>query len=270
MSDSTEAFRRRERTREDDDDRHVRQCTGRGDEEQERRILPVGVLAVAAMNNRSRLFIPGKENFFAGIHYEFVMIDNGCNSLLLPFPEPPSQLDQFRDVFFSWSVSHSRGTPTLTIKRTLTDIPIGQMKLTLSDQEFPFIRLRFHITKAAAIFLKNNSHGTNLNDRDIQRLNDFLTALGPNDSKQRRHVLLGQQFLKDKMCVQNDPVFVIATKTFDGPLQRTLAEVRLLLDPAVEEFTEFHDLEDEDHDGDDDEEGRPSWGPEDDVDECDD
>lgn len=66
MSDSTEAFRRRDRTREDDDDRHVRQHTGNGDEEQERRILPVGILAVAAMNNRSRLFIPGKENFFAG------------------------------------------------------------------------------------------------------------------------------------------------------------------------------------------------------------
>eukprot|EP00977_Amphora_coffeiformis_P009433 scaffold2180_cov168-Amphora_coffeaeformis.AAC.7 len=73
------------------------------------------------------------------------------------------------------------------------------------------------------------------------------------------------------MCVQNDPVFLIATKTFDGPLQRTLAEVRLLLDPAAEEFTEFHDLEDEDHDGDnDDEERRTSRGPEDDVDEHDD
>jgi len=98
------------------------------------------------MNNRSRLFIPGKLNFFAGIRCEFVMIDNGC-----------TQLDQFRDVFFSWSVSRSRRTspinsPTLTIKRTLNDIPIGQMKLTVSDQEFPLIRLRFHITKAAAIF----------------------------------------------------------------------------------------------------------------------
>ena len=91
-------------------DSHVRQRTGGGDEEQQRRLLPVGVLAVAAMNNRSRLFIPGKENFFAGIRYEFVMIDNGCNSLLLPFPEPASQLEQFRDVLFSWSVSHSRRT----------------------------------------------------------------------------------------------------------------------------------------------------------------
>lgn len=76
---------------------------------------------------------------------------------------PACQLDQFRDVFFSWSMCHPHGTgaissPTLTIKRTL------------------------------------------------------------------------------------------------------------LLDPAVEEFTEFHHLGDEDHDGDDNEEGRTSWGPEDDVD----
>jgi hypothetical protein len=40
--------------------------------------------------------------------------------------------------------------------------------------------------------------------------------------------------------------------------------------PVVEEFTEFNDLEDEDHDGDDDEERRTSWGPEDDGDENDD
>ncbi|CAB9519996.1 expressed unknown protein [Seminavis robusta] len=135
-------------------------------------------------------------------------------------------------------------SPTLTIKRTLTDTPIGQMKLTLSDQEFPLIRLRFPIARAAAIFVKNNSQGTNLDDTDIQRLNDFLAARGPNDdTNQRRRAAVPKG--------QN----------------RILAEVRLLLDPAVEEFTEFHDLEDEDHD---DEEGRTSWGPEDDVDECDD
>eukprot|EP00977_Amphora_coffeiformis_P009434 scaffold2180_cov168-Amphora_coffeaeformis.AAC.8 len=67
MSDSAAASRRRERTREDEDDRHIRQRTGRGDEEeQQQRILPVRVLAVAAMNNRSRLFIPGKLNFLLG------------------------------------------------------------------------------------------------------------------------------------------------------------------------------------------------------------
>jgi hypothetical protein len=81
--------------------------------------------------------------------------------------------------------------------------------------------------------------------------------------------LLGQQFLKDKMCVQSDPVLMIAAKNFEGPLQRTLAQVRLLLDPVVEEFTEFHHLEDDDHDGDDDEERQTSWGPEDFVDEND-
>ena len=58
------------------------------------------------------------------------------------------------------------------------------------------------------------------------------------------------------MCVQNDPVFLITDKTFDGPLQQTLTEVRLLLDPVVQEFAELHDWDDEDHDGDDAEEGR--------------
>ena len=118
------------------------------------------------------------------------------------------------------------------------------MRLTLSDQEFPLIRLRFHITKTAAIYLRDNAQNTNLDAAtDIQKLNDFLTALGENNDSinNRKHVLLGQQFLKDKMCIQNDPVFLITDKTFDGPLQQTLAEVRLL-DPAVQKFAEFHDF----------------------------
>ena len=37
---------------------------------------------------------------------------------------------------------------------------------------------------------------------------------------ERKRVLIGEQFRKDQMCIQNDPVFVIATRDFDGELQR--------------------------------------------------
>ena len=103
----------------------------------------------------------------------------------------------------------------------------------------------------------------------MQWLNNFLTFLGTtNDSMERKHVLIGQQFRKDKMGIQNDPVFVIARRNFDGELPRTLDEVCLVLNPAAEDFAEFHDLEDQDNNGGDDKEvGTFWWGPEDDVDE---
>ena len=44
------------------------------------------------------------------------------------------------------------------------------------------------------------------------------------------------------MCIQNDPVFVIAIKTFDNQMQRTLTKIYLLLDHAVEDFTKFQYL----------------------------
>ena len=63
------------------------------------------------------------------------------------------------------------------------------------------------------------------------------------------------------MLFFHDPVFVIASKTLGGLLQRALARVCHVLDTAVEEFTGFHEfLEDEDHGGDEKEEVQMPWG----------
>jgi hypothetical protein len=48
---------------------------------------PLHILVVAAKNAKNHFFIPSKINDFARIRYEFVMIDNGCNSLLFPFKD---------------------------------------------------------------------------------------------------------------------------------------------------------------------------------------
>ena len=223
------------------------------------------------MNNKSRIFVPGKNNTFAGISYEFVMIDNGCNSFLLPFPTERTALEQFKATEqFTWHISYSMGTgairsPTLTIKHRLK-LPIGDMQLHLQNGTYPLHRLRFHVDKDAATFLLA-LEGTDLDEADRGRLEDFLGTLGDAEASPRRHVLLGQLFLKDKLCIQSDPVFVIAEKDFEGPIQATLARVQRLVAHSVENFDEFHDLEDDDHDGDDNEEKRRSWGDDDDIDE---
>ena len=234
-------------------------------------LLPAGVIAVGAMNNRSRIFVPGKNNIFAGIPYEFVMIDNGCNSFLLPFPAERSVLSQFMaPEQYTWRVPHSTGTgtirsPTLTIKHRL-NLPIGDMRLDLQNRSVPLNHLRFHVDKGAAKFLLA-LEGTDLDSHDRTHLQSFLNILGKNEGVHRRHVLLGQLFLKDKLCIQSDPVFLIAEKNFDGgAIQATLAQVQRIVAPMLENFEEFHDLEDDDHDGDDNEEKRRSWG-DDDIDE---
>ena len=51
------------------------------------RQLPQHIHAVPARNAKNRFFIPSKTIHFAGMRCDCVMIDNGCNSFLLPFNE---------------------------------------------------------------------------------------------------------------------------------------------------------------------------------------
>ena len=116
--------------------------------------LPTGVIAVAAMNNRSRMFVPGIDNTFAGMAFPHVMIDSGCNSLLLPLPHDVSALNHFAGKSYAWTVSTLSGTGasnplTLTIKSKL--LPhVGEMKLSVMSLSVPLPRLRFDVTKEAA------------------------------------------------------------------------------------------------------------------------
>merc|ERR1712008_357092 len=183
------------------------------------------------------------------------MIDSGCNSLLLPFPQDMSVLGPFRNDMCQWAVSYSAGTgaiqsPTLTIKHRLANRQPFNMRLALSLEVFPLQRLRFHITKDAALALMRDA-SDQIEETSMNRLKGFLDVLGNRPSMSRTHVLLGQQFLKDKMCIQCDPVFIVVRNDFDGQLQDTLLQVQRIISPAVEQFQGFHDLEDEDHEGDD-------------------
>jgi hypothetical protein len=224
--------------------------TARKDER--RSSLPNGVIAVAAMNNRSRMFVPGVDNTFAGISFPHVMIDSGCNSLLIPFPEDISILDPFAGTRYAWTVSTSSGTgatssPTLTIKSKLLP-SIGEMKLSLMSSYVPLPRLRFHVTKQAAQLLLRKEK---IDDNDKNVLRAFLDAVGDGESKVRTHVLLGQLILASHVSVQSNPVFMICDKSYDGPLQEDLNAVWEIVKPLVDTFDNFHDLVDEDHDGDD-------------------
>ena len=236
-------------------------------DEADRLSLPSGVVAVAAMNNRSRMFVPGVDNSFAGIAFPHVMIDSGCNSLLLPFPQDISSLKPFSGKRYAWTVSTSSGigaisSPTLTIKsKFLPDV--GELKLSLMSHSVPLPRLRFHVTKEAARLLLEMEK---IDDGEKTILRTFLDALGESESKLRTHVLLGQLFLSNYLSVQSNPVFMICEKSYNGPLQEDLLTVWEIVKPLIDTFENFHDLEDEDHDGDDNEEKRLSWGS-DDVDE---
>jgi hypothetical protein len=86
MSVNAEDDRRRDR---EDDGQHVeeRQVRPRSSAPH----LPGGVIGVAYRNGRHHFFVPSKTNTFCGITYPYLMVDSGCNSLLLPFPQQDTE-----------------------------------------------------------------------------------------------------------------------------------------------------------------------------------
>src|SRR5947209_3103587 len=95
-----------------------------------------GVIALARRNRKSRFFLASKENWFGGFRVDAVMIDNGCNSILLPLPTQqdiinlPSLFPPGKDFF--WEISNSKEVQAksliLKIKATKGTIPISLCK----------------------------------------------------------------------------------------------------------------------------------------------
>jgi hypothetical protein len=261
------------REREEDDVEETRHVRPRSSLD----ALPPCVIGLAYRNRKHRFFVPSTNNSFAGIPISYVMMDSGCNSLLLPFPQAKQDdgtfeidmglLEPFLGNEFKWSISGSNGTKTLRIENRNDIVPIGWMQLAFS-RHVPLDYLRFHLGSGAANALKN--HGKLLPD-DKRALRDFLTALGGRVANERTHAILGQCYLDQVCCIQRGSVMFMVDRNISNPIN--IAQVANQCDefatPLVGDFDGFDDMEDEDHDGDDNEDRRLSWDPTDYIDEAD-
>jgi len=228
------------------------------------------LLAFAARNKKNRFFLPSKSNAFASIPYDNVMIDNGCNSVLLPFPTDRASLEGFANPRFTWSVSQTMGTgvvhsPVLKIKSMIS----FEFPVKLNGKEMP-VRipfLRFHLGKGAANFVRNHEpYYRQLGDGCKEAIDRFLTDLGEKDAPERRHVLLGQSFIGQVFSAQLGDITIFLDKTkwhlLAPKLPDLFASCTRDAQTMVQAYDGFDDLEDEDHDGDADEEDvRRSWDP---------
>ena len=205
-----------------------------------------------------------------------VLLDSGRSALLLPFPLstgfPASFLTSTR---YRWIVSSSRGTgaihaPVLKIKLRLG----REFPLTLAGKAQPPIgMLRFHIgSEAVNQLLNNQGYRSMLDARSINKLTDFLSALGDRVSPERTYALLGQSYFSRVMYCQLGDVALALAKEYDGRdnVVEIMANYERKLETLVDAFEGFHDLEDDDGD-EDEEEYRLSWDTisDDDVDEPD-
>eukprot|EP00978_Attheya_sp_CCMP212_P031719 scaffold120867_cov37-Attheya_sp.AAC.2 len=216
--------------------------------------LPICIKAVACRNMKKRYFLPSKANYFGGIRYEYVMVDNGCNTLLYPFH--PEVLTRFAGADFTWKINYSRGgvgavkSRTLVVRK-LSTASFCEVVLAGSDPLLSTNLMRFHLGTQSGTIL--SIHGK-LSSGNRAKLAEFLDAIGGIVSDERRHVLLGQQLLQTVVSIQRRPLYLMCDFDLPFPTLQDVAAVDQLVEPLLGEFEEFDDLEDEDHGIDDDEE----------------
>ena len=212
------------------------------------------VLCFAARNRRGRFYIPVTNNDFGGILVDHVLLDSGCSTLLLPFPLTAGFPNVFCTSRYFWTVSSSRGpgaihSPVLKIKLRLG----GEFPLTLANKEQPPLAiLRFHIGSQAANMLLNTHHYRAMLDANsVTKLNDFRGALGDRTSPERTYALLGQSNFSRVMYCQLGDVAIALSRDFDGcqNILDIMAQYERKMAPLVAAFDRFHDLEDDDGDG---------------------
>jgi hypothetical protein len=168
------------------------------------------VSLVALCNRRHRYFIPSQDNFFgcfskfAGIRVPNIMVDTGCNTLLLPLDGITLDIlsEHYSGNEFGWSISKTGavGAPLLVIS---ADTPMmTNLFADVFQLSVKLDHLRFHISFEVAKDIISR-RPKRLTEADILVLGEFCRVAewieketGAKIGKQRNYALLGQAVMK--------------------------------------------------------------------------
>jgi hypothetical protein len=224
------------------------------------------VRAFASRNRKNRYFIPSTNNSVAGISYGKLMVDSGCSSVLLPFPDGGVQVIErkFSPTRHEFTISSSKGTGAihslvLKIKSKMSQGFSIVLNGQLQPVSLPF--LRFHLGSSAATELEQVDW---LDQNCKNELHSFIQSLNGLEAMERQHVLVGQSYISQMFSAQLGDIMIFMNKdtwlNYAANLPDLIATFHDIARPMVERYDGFHDLEDEDHDaGGDEEDVRLSW-----------
>jgi hypothetical protein len=227
------------------------------------------VSLVALCNKRHRYFIPSHDNFFGcfdkfeGIRVPNIMVDNGCNTLLLPLDGIILDIlsEHYSGVEFGWRIisAGDLSSPVLVISAfcpmmTNWFANVFQFSVKLDH-------LRFHISYEDAKDIISR-RPKNLTQAEILVLEEFCRFAeriekdtGAKIGKRRKYALLGQAIMKQDFDIFQTPyltMFVHSNDKLDWSSVKDVAQAlwqRFRSDFDSNE--EFQNMEDFDHDGED-------------------
>lgn len=226
--------------------------------------IPSGLLAAAKMNSRSRFFLASTENYFAGHRVEIVMIDSGCNTILLPIKA--GELESFKTKFspdkFSWQLGTSKGVSHRSISLRISPnngvVPLELCKdlinnagpsIVLASDAKSRSFLRFHLSTEDMERLLLPDMTPMFTENATTILSDYL-----KDNKtviqRKKYVLLGQALLQKFACIQLYGLMGVFNPAAYEPYNgwKDMERLRLYVEANMSLLPQrFNDLEDEDH-----------------------
>eukprot|EP01127_Copromyxa_protea_P009514 TRINITY_DN2253_c0_g1_i1.p1 TRINITY_DN2253_c0_g1~~TRINITY_DN2253_c0_g1_i1.p1 ORF type:complete len:253 (-),score=23.07 TRINITY_DN2253_c0_g1_i1:62-820(-) len=211
------------------------------------------VLWCGYANTHKRFFVVGDHNTIGGLPFPYLMIDSGCNTMLLPAPTDWTQLNRdYPTPAYLWLIGKGKGvggkSPVISIKPidgSLLDVTfdgtkvgeIDHLRFSLSNEDLPSLLACPHISPA------------------MQK--SATKMLTQHPLKPRQHGLVGQGLLYQFLYFQLDDFIAV----LDRSVAQKLIPVSLL--DLIGELAQIHRswlsdnletlnaLEDDDHTGDD-------------------
>ena len=216
--------------------------------------IPPGVVLIARRNKRTHYLLPTRDASFCGVPCEHVMVDSGCNTALLPFPNDNRLLDPFLTKDFNWTINSSGGTGanhSPVLKISSLEEHIGVVDFPTFNFQAPLPFLRFHLGSEECRWILQN-HPRRIGPRGRSALTSFLDQIGEEETIHGRSIaLLGQMVLKDLCVFQFGKVLFAMRPASTDVMMNPRQVARGCLKVAnyhVEDFFEFNDLHDDDID----------------------
>jgi len=223
----------------------------------------------AVKNKRKRYFLPSQQNFFAGIHIPYCMMDSGCGSLLLPLDNKSLDFitNNFSSHSYLWKVGGTKGVGALDSKTLTIDNLTGKFTIKLMTDILSYskkvTKLRFHVSYHMALQLldkpqisSNEKNLANLKSH-VNIIDEVNKILEKENSKgdvlkvERTHALIGQTFFGHKDVIQKRDIMCVLKPQV---LKKSLTDKFFLMEKISRDIiknnfqnAEFDDLEDQDH-----------------------
>lgn len=236
---------------------------------------PPGVIVLAKMNKRHRFFLASKENYFGGHKVEVVMVDSGCNSMLLPLHE--GELGKLVKLFpvvgssplkerFVWNIYPTSGVAHKSLTLSIVSNDWTPFELNLCKDLLSFLHpdqptispckvafLRFFLCTKDILLLKTKFQYC-LSTQALDVITEFERAQ-PQPVQRKRYGLLGQALIANYSMIQHNSVLAIVDSQKFVNVWDGMVQLHVLLQSWNALPAGFNDLEDEDHgDADDDHE----------------